>query len=55
MHFSYIVSVHPAEIGYRLTLGVTCDGLVSHQGGVNVSRACVPSWLREGLIYMYYL
>lgn len=29
------------EIGYRLTLGVTCDGLVSYQGGGDDSLICL--------------
>lgn len=30
--FIYIVSVHPTDIGYLHTWGLTCDGLVSCSG-----------------------
>lgn len=42
--FIYIVSVHPTDIGYLHTWGLTCDGLVSCSGESMTMETCLHGW-----------
>lgn len=48
--FIYIVSVHPTDIGYLHTWGLTCDGQVSCSGESMTMETCPHGW-EKNLIF----